>query len=135
MKRSITDFYESGEDCLRLVSDIIEEELAPEDPPTELELAEMQAQAEGWGPEFRAALWQKQLDEEAEQERQQERARKRKRELDLQAQWKAEKAEAEKREQERKRMFANDEVELKNEAEREEKWRAMMKCFWPDGNW
>ena len=95
----------------------------------------MQAQAEGWGPEFRAALWQKQLDEEAEQERQQERARKRKRELDRQAEWKAAKAEAQKREHEQKRMFANDEVELRRHAEREENWRAMMKCFYPDEEW
>ena len=41
-------------DCIREVARIIKAETAPEDPPTELELAEYQAQAEGWGPEFRA---------------------------------------------------------------------------------
>ena len=126
------DDPESSEDCLRRVAEIIREQLTPESPPTELELAEQQAQAEGWGPEFRAALDRQRLEEEEEQERQQERARKRKRELDSQAELLAAKAEGLQREHEKERMFASDEVEQRRHAEREENSKVMMTCLFPD---
>ena len=118
-------------DAIREVARIIKAETAPEDPPTELELAEYQAQAEGWGPEFRAQQDQlRQLEEEAE-ERRQEQSRKRKREEEHRARWEAAMKEGKKMEEERIAMFRNDDRELAIDAERKKAWKEFMDFMFP----
>ena len=101
---------------LRRLGETLIDVLAPDDPPTELELAEWEAQAAGRGVEFRAELDKRQREQDEEEARQRERKlaelaqketlKKREREL----------AEQTQEETERKRMRSNDTIEEKREA-------------------
>ena len=101
---------------LRRLGETLIDVLTPDDPPTELELAEMEAQAAGRGVEFRAELDKRQREQDEEEARQRERElaelaqketlKKRERELADQAQ----------QETERKHMRSNDTIEEKREA-------------------
>ena len=57
---------------LRRLGETLIDVLAPDDPPTELELAESEAQAAGRGVEFRAELDKRQREQEEEEARQRE---------------------------------------------------------------
>ena len=101
---------------LRRLGETLIDVLAPDDPPTELELAEWEAQAAGWGVEFRTELDKRQREQYEEEARQRERnlaelaqkeaLRKREREVAQRAQ----------EESERKSMRCNDPIEEKREA-------------------
>ena len=58
---------------LRRLGETLIDVLTPDDPPTELELAEMEAQAAGRGVEFRAELDKRQREQDEEEARQRER--------------------------------------------------------------
>ena len=102
--------------CLRRLGETLIDVLTPDDSPTELELAEWEAQAAGRGVEFRAELDKRQREQDEEEARQRERElaelakketlKKRDRELADQAQ----------QETERKHMRSNDTIEEKREA-------------------
>ena len=101
---------------LRRLGETLIDVLAPDDPPTELELAESEAQAAGRGVEFRAELDKRQREQDEEKARQRERRlaelaqkealRKREREMVQQAQ----------EESERKSMRRDDPIEEMREA-------------------
>ena len=103
--------------CLRNLADYFGELAEGEPPPTELDLEEMQAEEEGWGHQWRAEREEERFQQEEYEARELEKSRKRKREEELIAKRHAEAAQQNIEWQERKGMHANDERELKRQAE------------------
>ena len=103
--------------CLRNLEDYFEELAEGEPPLTESDIEEMQAEEEGWGHQWRAEKEEERFQEAEYEARDQKKCRKRKREEEYIAKWTAETAQSEKEEQELEGMLANDERDLKREAE------------------
>ena len=103
--------------CLRNLGDYFGELAEGEPPPTESDLEEMQAEEEGWGHQWRAEKEEERFQQAEYEARDRKKCRKRKREEEYIAKWTAETAQSEKEEQELEGMLANDERELKREAE------------------
>ena len=102
---------------IRCLADYFGELAEGEPPPTESDLEEMQAEQEGWGHQWRAEKEEERFQQAEYEARDRKKCRKRKREEEYLAKWTAEAAQTEKEEQEREGMLANDERELKREAE------------------
>ena len=103
--------------CLRNLEDYFGELAEGEPPPTESDLEEMQAEEEGWGHQWRAEREEERFQQEEYEAREREKSSKRKREEELIAKRQAEAAQQNIEWQERKGMHANDERELKRQAE------------------
>ena len=103
--------------CLSNLADYFGELSEGEPPPTESDLEEMQAEQEGWGHQWRAEKEEERFQQAEYEARDRKKCRTRKREEEYLAKWTAATAQREKEEQERKGMLANDEREVKREAE------------------
>ena len=106
--------------CLHKLGDYwaeLAEECRRESDPTESDLEEMQAEEEGWGHQWRAEREEERFQQAEYEAREREKSRKRKREEELIAKRHAEAAQHNIEWQERKGMHANDERELKRQAE------------------
>ena len=103
--------------CLSNLADYFGELAEGEPPPTESDLEEMQAEQEGCGHQWRADKEEERFQQAEYEARDRKKCRKRKREEEYIAKWTAETAQSEKDEQELEGMLANDERELKREAE------------------
>ena len=106
--------------CLHKLGDYwaeLAEECRRESDPTESDLEEMQAEEEGWGHQWRAEREEERFQQAEYEARDRKKCRKRKREEEYIAKWTAETAQSVKEEQELEGMLANDERELKREAE------------------